>query len=116
MSEVFATVAAPPVSGTAPPLTRICPAASRLTTIVLFWASPTTDRMPVPVANDAVTAGRMRSLRDSRAGKKRAGLGCLRPDREIGRDFFFNIRLNQDSTMKASRKRKRGHHCPTNGL
>src|SRR5205085_1935220 len=45
---VLATVGAPPVTATAPPLTRIAPAAVRLTTMVLFRASPKTDKTPAP--------------------------------------------------------------------
>src|SRR5262245_58599825 len=45
------------------------------------------------------TDGRMRSLRDSRAGTNRCGLGCLRADRDGGRDFFRK-RCNQDSAMR----------------
>ena len=46
IDRVLATVGVPPVTATAPPFTRIVPAASRLITMVLFWASPTTVRTP----------------------------------------------------------------------
>src|SRR5262249_55570723 len=96
MSVVLATVGVPPWTVTLPPLTRICPAASRLTTMVLSWASPTTDRTPVSGANDAVTDGRIRSLRCSRAGRKRLRQRSLR----AGRDFPFSVRFNHDIAMK----------------
>ena len=51
---MLATVAVPPRTGTAPPLTRIFPAASRLIVIVLLALSPKT--LSVPLANVAVTA------------------------------------------------------------
>jgi hypothetical protein len=43
---VLATVGVPPMTGTAPPFTRIFPAASRLTTMVLSRLSPNTVRKP----------------------------------------------------------------------
>src|SRR5215813_13428550 len=46
IKEVFATVAVPPVTVTAPPLMRIVPAASRLTTIVLLRLSSNTESRP----------------------------------------------------------------------
>src|SRR5260370_23031812 len=112
MSVVLATVGAPPVTETAPPLTRMWPAMSRLTTMLLSKLSPKTDRTPVPGANDAVTDGRMRSLSGSRVRTARRWLGCLRPDRETGRDFFFNMRLIQDSTMISLQKENRGTAAP----
>ena len=44
---VLATVGVPPGIGTAPPLTRICPAASRLAMMLLSASSPNTDRKPL---------------------------------------------------------------------
>ena len=46
ISAVLATVGVPPVTATAPPFTRIFPAASRLTVIVLSSASPNTVSCP----------------------------------------------------------------------
>ena len=54
ISEVLATVGVPPTTATAPPLTRILPAASRLIVIVLSRASPVT--VSVPALNVAVVA------------------------------------------------------------
>ena len=54
MRAVLATVGVPPATATAPPLTRIWPAALRLTVIELSRLSPLTDR--VPALNDAVVA------------------------------------------------------------
>jgi hypothetical protein len=50
----LATFGEPPLTVTAPPLTRILPAASRLTVIVLSRLSPNTDS--VPALNVAVVA------------------------------------------------------------
>ena len=47
ISVVFATVAWPPMTGIAPPLIRIWPAALRLTVIVSSVLSPKTDSRPV---------------------------------------------------------------------
>jgi hypothetical protein len=44
--RAFATVGVGPRMRTAPPFTKICPATSRLTTIVLSCASPTTASSP----------------------------------------------------------------------
>ena len=57
---VLATVGVPPRIATAPPLTRIVPAALRLTVIVLSRASPKTVRMPAAGEKVAVTAGMTR--------------------------------------------------------
>ena len=54
MSEVLATVGVPPTTAMAPPLTRILPAASRLTVMLLLRLSPNT--LSVPALNVAVTA------------------------------------------------------------
>ena len=54
MSEVLATVGVPPATLTAPPLTRIWPAALRLIVIELSRLSPNTES--VPALNVAVTA------------------------------------------------------------
>ncbi len=113
MSDVLATVGAPPATEMAPPLTRMLPATSRLTTIVLDWASPKTVRTCAPGENVAETAGRIRSPSCSRVGKTRPRSGCLRPDRETGgRDFCFSIRLNQDCAMKNLQEVKRGTTAP----
>jgi hypothetical protein len=50
---VLATVGVPPLTGTAPPLTRMFPAASRLTEMALSTALPFTVR--TPAANEAET-------------------------------------------------------------
>ena len=54
ITEVLATVGVPPTTATAPPLTRILPAALRLTVMLLSRLSPVT--LSVPLLNDAVTA------------------------------------------------------------
>ena len=54
MSEVLATVGVPPVMATAPPLTRMFPAALRLIVIVLSSESPMT--VSVEPLNVAVIA------------------------------------------------------------
>src|SRR5262245_58607576 len=54
---VFATVGVPPLTGTAPPFTRICPAASRLVTITLSASSPDTDSTPALGEKVALTEG-----------------------------------------------------------
>jgi hypothetical protein len=54
MSEVLATVDGPPATGTAPPFTRMFPAASRLTAIALLKLSPVT--VSTPEAKPAVVA------------------------------------------------------------
>ena len=51
---MFATVGVPPTTATAPPLTRMVPAASRLTAMLLSRESP--DTLSVPALNVAVTA------------------------------------------------------------
>ena len=51
---MLATVGVPPMTETAPPLTRIVPAASRLTVMLLSRLSPLT--LSTPLLNDAVTA------------------------------------------------------------
>ena len=56
ISAVLATVGVPPRTCTAPPLTRILPAASRLIVIVLSRLSPKTVSVPVPGLNGAVVA------------------------------------------------------------
>ncbi len=52
----MATVGVPPWTATAPPLTRILPAASRLTVMVLSRLSPNTVSTPVLGENVAVIA------------------------------------------------------------
>ena len=54
ISAVLATVGVPPTTVTAPPLTRIFPAASRLTAMLLSRVSPNT--LSVPALKVAVTA------------------------------------------------------------
>ena len=54
MSVVLATVGVPPETGTAPLLTRMLPAASRLMVIVLAPLSPKT--VSTPLVNVAVVA------------------------------------------------------------
>src|SRR5262249_14109800 len=68
MVEVLATVGVPPRTATAPLLTRILPAASRLIVIVLSAASPKTERVPPPGVKNAVTAGNTRSPSVSSCG------------------------------------------------
>ena len=65
ISAVLATVGVPPVTATAPPLTRILPAASRLTTIELLAASPKT--VSTPLLNDAVVAALACAVRPANA-------------------------------------------------
>ena len=69
ISVVLATVGVPPWTATAPPLTRIVPAASRQTTMVLSWASPITVKSPGRRRNVAVTAGRTRRSSSFEAGE-----------------------------------------------
>ena len=54
MSEVLATVGVPPTTATAPPLTRILPAALRLIAMLLAALSP--DAVSTPLLNVAVVA------------------------------------------------------------
>ena len=56
MRDVLATVGVPPITGTAPPLIRIVPAALRLKVTVLPRPSPKTDRRPAPGRKVAVIA------------------------------------------------------------
>jgi hypothetical protein len=56
ISAVLATVGVPPMTATAPPLTRMFPAALRLTTIELSSASPLTVSWPELGLNVAVVA------------------------------------------------------------
>jgi hypothetical protein len=56
MRDVFATVGVPPITGTAPPLIRIVPAALRLKVTVLPRPSPKTDRRLAPGMKVAVIA------------------------------------------------------------
>ncbi len=56
ISAVLATVGEPPWTATAPLLTRILPAASRLIAIVLLAPSPYTVSTPLPGLNVAVVA------------------------------------------------------------
>ena len=59
----LATVGVPPVTATAPPLTRSWPAALRLTVMLLSRLSPKT--VNVPALKDAVTANSRRFSNDS---------------------------------------------------
>ena len=54
MSAVLATVGVPPTTATAPPLTRILPAALRLIAMLLAALSP--DAVSTPLLNVAVVA------------------------------------------------------------
>src|SRR5436853_7517311 len=74
MSAVLATVGVPPRIATAPPFTKILPAASRLRTMVLSWPSPNTERTWLVGENVATTAGMTRSARGSTLGRNRQGL------------------------------------------
>src|SRR5262245_6668904 len=56
INAVLATVGEPPITGTAPPLTRMLPAALRLIVMVLFRLSPKTVSVPLDGKNDAVVA------------------------------------------------------------
>src|SRR5262245_55608799 len=94
MSEVLATVGVPPVIETAPPLTRISPAALRLTTMELFRASPRT--VNVPAEKVAVTAGNTRSPSLSKVSKHRLFAGWLPTDRV----FWFRKLVNHDRDMR----------------
>src|SRR4051794_10277421 len=78
----------------------------------LFRASPRTERVPVPGENDAVTDSSRRSLRVSRTGTKRPQWGCLRLERETGRDLVFHRRRIQDSTMKCLQYENLGTAAP----
>src|SRR5262245_6943686 len=106
MSAVLATVGVPPVTCTAPPLTRIVPARLRLTVIVLLRASPKT----VSVADDgrkvAVTAGRMRSCNASTLGANRS-VGLLRMVRGLKvnqRRAYLRKRRNMSDSRTCERE------------
>ena len=70
ISVVLATVDVPPWTITAPPFTRIVPAASRETTMVLSCASPVTVSTPCAAENVAVTpsAGGVQQHTDGAGG------------------------------------------------
>src|SRR5262249_32838988 len=92
---VLATVGVPPSTVTAPLLTRIFPAASRLMVMVLSRASPKTDRTPPPGEKKAVTAGVMRSLSCSTDNRQRARhvlRAARRPLPARGRSRFQKFR------------------------
>src|SRR5207253_5378378 len=81
--------------------------------MVLDWASPKAVRTCAAGENIPETAGRIRSFSCSRVGKTRPRFGCLRLDREsVAWDFFFNIRLNQESAMKNLQKGNWGPTAP----
>ena len=68
ISAVLATVGVPPKTGTAPPLTRIAPAALRLISIVLAALSPNTLSVPLlKVAVVAALADWLAAMHDARA-------------------------------------------------
>src|SRR5882724_11146173 len=83
MSPVFATVGWPPATGTAPPFTRIVPAASRLAVTELSLLSPNTLSTPAFARKEAVIAMMFRSSsRVGYRGRMKAGswrLPNLRP-------------------------------------
>ena len=93
---VLATVGVPPRIATAPPLTRIVPAASRLTVMVLSMASPMMLSMPAAGMKVAVTAGTARSLQQFEA---EAAGRTVRPvsagPEEISRRGFEHARILQ---------------------
>ena len=76
ISAVLATVGVPPLTGTAPPLIRICPAALRLRSMVLLRASPSTERVPLAGVNVAVTAWMENSLPSTCSPRARASRNC----------------------------------------
>ena len=67
ISAVLATVGVPPMTATAPPLTRIWPAALRLTAMLLSRLSPVT--LSMPLLKVAVTA----AFAGTAGGGERAG-------------------------------------------
>ena len=70
ISEVLATVGVPPTTATAPPLTRIWPAASRLTVMLLSRLSPMT--VSTPAAKLAVAAALAGTVVTAQARRRRA--------------------------------------------
>jgi hypothetical protein len=80
--NVFATVGVPTGTFTAPPLTRILPAASRLMTIWLPRPSPSTVSAPVG-ENDAVTAALAEAGSMATASKAAAAAVSAARRREI---------------------------------
>src|SRR5262249_12306705 len=87
---VLATVGVPPKTVTAPPLTRILPAASRLTVRALPAASPKTDSgPPADGRNRANRAGTSRASRARTDGTNRAGRAGL-PPRRAPRSMALN--------------------------
>src|SRR5579871_5938538 len=110
MSDVVETVGVPPRMATAPPLTRIVPAASRLMTMVLFSESPKTDSVCPAGENDAVTAGAMRSARGSRLGTKRFRQSFGRLDRELLQTRFTQDVAMTKTLQKGEDGQVRRHH------
>src|SRR3954462_9941794 len=112
MSDVLATVGVPPTTRMAPPLTRSVPAASWLTVMLLFRASPKMLSAP-PGRKEAVTAGAMRSDSPSRAGAGRPELAFMFLVWKAGPDFHFSKRCNQDSAMRrALEERNKQRQAP----
>ena len=95
-SSVLATVACPPLIATAPPLTRSVPAASRLTTIVLFAGIADDRSKPAAGENVAVIAGMTRLSSGSRPTTRAVRLRRnarrrSRPDRNRSLERFFDM-------------------------
>ena len=100
ISEVLATVGVPPDTGTAPPFTRIVPAASRESTIELGAASPVT--VNTPLKNDAVVA----ALADGLAAR-------ITRDRPRGRPAAVGACAASSGSDSRSSPAPRGRHSVT---
>ena len=87
--EVLATVGVPPETATAPPFTRMLPAALRLTVVELLRESPLTDS--TPLANVAVTAALAGTL--VAASRPAASTLLPRTRRAVRRQSLSNLML-----------------------
>src|SRR5579871_1367165 len=86
INEVLATVGLPPIGATAPPLTRMLPAASRLAVTVLLRVSPITVSWPAIGLKVAVVAIRIVLHRVLAAARElRVGRDVVACARERGR-------------------------------
>ena len=113
---VLATVGIPPWMATAPPLTRMVPAALRLTSMVLLAAAPMIISVCAAGIKDAVTASISRGSMGSKPETNRAVR--LRRVTEQRADRFFRSLTNLDIVTSRVAREKRGdrlqcsHRCP----
>lgn len=107
INAVLATVGVPPRTVTAPPFTRMLPAALRLIVIVLGSASPKTVNWPDDGLKLAVTAGVRRVSRHSKPGRKRAGridrFGRLPPRRPKSARNICNLEIMGEWGLRSTR-------------